>query len=155
MALKTYEITPEHILSAPVRGFSVRSALEAGIREWYESPASAVEMRLGEKDDSDRDGSDAQLRDSLCKMAGMRREKTPRMENGVQVRSEKRDRPVFDVTPFSTGNRLDALSLLGLEERELSRIGKSRIVSLVKVSGETVPLASDEDEDEFDEDQDN
>ena len=137
-------LTMSDVQDAPLRSFSAGSALAQELTAWYEAgmqhPAGFL---LGEKGDEDRDGSDAQLRDAVCILAGLTRKREPVLnEDGTQATSEKRGKPIFRDIPFSTKDRLEAMRILGIQERELSREGTKRLVAIVKHDGTT-----DEDED--------
>jgi len=141
------------VQDAPIHSFGRLSTLRADFRNWYESgdTTQAAEFRLGGKEDPERDGSDSQLRDVLCAAAGIpRTAKTD--ENGNVIRSEKRNKPVF--VAYTTAERGQAMAALSLEQRDLATIGESKIVSLVRLSGETVTLGENDDEND-DDDEDN
>jgi hypothetical protein len=139
------------VLNAPVHSFGRLSTMRSDFRGWYDSSdsTSAATFRLGGKDDAERDGSDSQMRDLLCAFAGIPR--TPKLDaDGNIVRSEKRNKPVF--IAYTSADRASAMSTLKLEQRDMADIGESKLVSLVKVSDETVTL-TENDDDENDDDE--
>jgi len=134
-------LTLEDVANAPKRSFSAASGIAQDIAAWHAAGMQhPVGFTLGEKDDTDRDGSDAQLRDALCTLAGLKRQREAVLnEDGTPKVSAKRGKPQYRDIPFSTRDRLEAMGILGIHERELSRDGTKRIVALV-------PNAEDEDE---------
>lgn len=144
-------LTLKDVENAPKRSFSAGSAIAQDLAQWYAAgdPNAVAGFLLGEKDDEERDGSDAQLRDAICILAGLKRERVPLLdENGQQVLSTKRKRPQFRDVPFSSADRLNAMKLLGIHERELSRDGTKRMVAIVRSDGSEVLTTTEADEDE-------
>lgn len=150
-------LTMSEIANAPKRSFSQGSAIAQDVTAWYgrNDPNEVAGFLLGDKDDTDRDGSDAQLRDAICILAGLKRERVPLLdENGKQVVSAKRGKLQFRDVPFTSGDRLKAMAILGIHERELSRDGTKRMVAIVRSDGSDVLATVNEDETHEDENED-
>lgn len=142
------------VQNAPKRSFSSASSIAQDFRAWYGSADNGTSalFRLGGKSDPDRDGNDAQLRDALCKLAGIAR--TQKLDaNGSPLMSEKRGKPIF--VAYSTADRMLAHETLGTEEREMGTLGDSRIVAIVKVSDIVATLTDSDLDDDDDDDEDN
>src|SRR3972149_6464986 len=102
--METFDITPDMLETAPVRGFKGRSPMAADFRAWYADVSRAAigfSVNVSE---------DAALKDAICLAAGMSKTKRPKLdEYGVQVRSEKRDKPVFLTEPSTSAHLLSAI----------------------------------------------
>lgn len=149
--MELVDITPEIVASAPARGFKGRSPVAAAFKDWYSDVSRPIlGLKLTASDD-------ASLKDAICVGAGMQKVKRPKMENGVQVMSEKRGKPVFITEPFSSAHLLSAMELLGIEQRDLGSEGegndRKRTIAIVRLSETTVELADDSDFDDDDEDE--
>src|SRR5436309_667222 len=86
-------LTLADVESAPKRSFSAGSAIAQDLSAWYEAAdwSAVAGFMLGEKDDEGRDGSDAQLRDAVCLLAGLKREREAVLgDDGKQEVSAKR-----------------------------------------------------------------
>jgi hypothetical protein len=143
-------LTPQDVANAPKRSFAQGSAIAQDLAAWYAAndPNTVAGFLLGDKEDEDRDGSDAQLRDAVCTLAGLTRTRVAVLnEDGSQATSAKRGKPIYRDEPFSSKDRLQAMSVLGIHERELSRDGSKRMVAIVRSDGsEVTNVTEDEDE---------